>query len=305
MGVPGALQVRLKSPASQKAVVTSWCLPAYAVTLRSASVMAAAATSGAEEDAVLIRPRIADALAIPDGAIVELDLVEWGETFCLPIKINNSIPSDVLIHDWFALGLLEKFSGNSNGERLLLRSGKIITLPTQEMFAGMKMVCHRGTAKLHFDGASRNNPQGPAGYGFRITLEDDDSKQSELIRGYGYGGMNRTSNEMEYCGLIEGLVWALRLDLEHLKVCGDSELIINQMKGSYQVKDPKLQVLFQEANDLVNKSPEETKVTFHHVPREQNAMVDMLANMGIDTKENMAVCNWGNVNQKMEVTMPW
>ncbi|CAJ1964775.1 unnamed protein product [Cylindrotheca closterium] len=300
MGVSGALQVRLKAPRSDnnKAVVQSWCLPAYAVTMRSPSIMMVTG-----EDLVLIRQRIADALAIQDGDVVDFDLVEWGETIRLPVKIRDNIASDVLIHDWFTLGLVKNFSADSSGETLTLHSGKIITLPRQEMFAGMKVSKFSGTAKLCFDGASRNNPKGPTGYGFRITLVDE--KQSELVRGYGYGGMNRTSNEMEYYGLIEGFVWASRLDLKDLIVCGDSELIINQMNGSYQVNDPKLQALVQKAKHLVNfMSERQTNVSFRHVPREQNTSADLLANLGIDTMENMVVCNWGNVNRKMKVT-PW
>lgn len=47
------------------------------------------------------------------------------------------------------------------------------------------------------DGASRNNPHGPTGYGFRITSHP---YADELVRGY----MNHGSNEMEYEALLEG-----------------------------------------------------------------------------------------------------
>jgi ribonuclease HI len=82
------------------------------------------------------------------------------------------------------------------------------------MWTGMRAIQIKGTVILHFDGASRGNPEGPAGYGFRITVGDDEnelvrslvnpfSHGIELIRGYGYGGMDRTTNEMENRGLLD------------------------------------------------------------------------------------------------------
>ena len=59
----------------------------------------------------------------------------------------------------------------------------------------------------------------------------------------------------------------------------DSELLIKQMKGVYRVKNPGLQLLFQDAQSLVARLP---RVTFEHVRRELNKDADRLANEAMD-----------------------
>jgi len=64
----------------------------------------------------------------------------------------------------------------------------------------------------------------------------------DLVRGYDYQALG-SSSEMEYKGLLEGLTWALRLDLKTLRIHGDSELVIRQCNNEYDVRDPKLKLL--------------------------------------------------------------
>lgn len=288
MGVPGAVQVRLRAPRGG-ARVQSWSLPAYAVCMRSPSVMMATG-----EDLVLIRPRIAEALSIQNNDEVEFELTEVQERFRLKVKLSNNISSDVLIHDFFALGLASSYSADASGEKVKLMSGRELNLPMQEMWAGIRIVQKKGSACLFFDGASRNNPNGPAGYGFRIT-----SGGGELVRGYGYAGMNRSNNEMEYEGLIEGLIWATRLDLQSLEICGDSELIIKQVTGEYSVRNHRLSALLSKVRALLEDNSD-LHCTFRHIPREENTITDSLANLAIDVRENLTACNWPNINKLMK-----
>jgi hypothetical protein len=175
MGVAGAMQVRVKSPRGIKgtneagAVVSSWTMPIFGVPVRSPSVMMATG-----DDLVLMRGRVAKALGIHNGDVVEFDLVDVGETIQLPVKIKDTIPSDVFIHDWLELGFATKFAFRAGFQEVSLEpSGKTLILPNQEMWAGMRVFEYKGTVVLNFDGASRNNPKGPAGYGFRITGGED------------------------------------------------------------------------------------------------------------------------------------
>ena len=48
-----------------------------------------------------------------------------------------------------------------------------------------------------------------------------------------------SNNEAEYETLVVGLKASKRLGIKRLKVFGDSELVINQIEGTYGVKNAK------------------------------------------------------------------
>ena len=64
-----------------------------------------------------------------------------------------------------------------------------------------------------------------------------------------------------------------------LLVHSDSELMINQMNGTYKVKHPGLLPLYTEADRLRRGFDE---VTLRHVRREQNKRADRLCNEALD-----------------------
>ena len=100
---------------------------------------------------------------------------------------------------------------------------------------------------LHFDGASKPNP-GAAAFG--IALFD---KQGSVLEKEGKSLGITTNNVAEYCGLIFGLIRALRYTPRKLIICSDSLLLINQIKGTYRVKDPALKILNLIAKELLNQ----------------------------------------------------
>ena len=48
---------------------------------------------------------------------------------------------------------------------------------------------------------------------------------------------NATNNAAEYEALLTRLKLAIEVRAEHLKVYSDSQLVVNQVKGTYQVKE--------------------------------------------------------------------
>lgn len=296
VGVAGATNVTLRAP-KQGAMVQTWSLPAYCCVIKSPSIM-----MGIGEDLVCITQRIADALKIEDGDVVEFRFDATGEIFGLKVSVKSTLQCDVLIHDFIhGLNLAESVSMDSYGDTLTFKSGAKLILPRQYMWAGTRVVHKHGTASLFFDGASKNNPRGPAGYGFRI-VQGAEGTGDELVQGYGYAGMNRSNNEMEYEGLLEGIVWAIRLDLVSLTVCGDSELILNQLSGKYTIKNHRLQALHAKVHALLDKNKEYgdlLTINYKHVSRNQNAICDSLANLAIATKKTVITVNWPNANKLM------
>lgn len=131
------------------------------------------------------------------------------------------------------------------------------------------------TLRLYTDGASRGNP-GPAALG--VVIEDD---QGMRLRGlHRYLGI-ASNNVAEYHALIEGLKAVEPWKPDRLEVYLDSKLVVEQVKGNYKVKNPELQVLIKQVQDLRSRFP---IVEFKHVEREKNRGADALANMALDER---------------------
>ena len=128
----------------------------------------------------------------------------------------------------------------------------------------------------YIDGGARGNP-GPAGYGVRIESADG-SLIDELHGGLGVA----TNNVAEYNGLLAALRYAIEHGHRDVRIKADSELLVKQMRGEYQVKHPGLQLLHQEARALAARLG---RVTFEHIRRELNKEADRLSNLGMDDAE--------------------
>ncbi len=133
--------------------------------------------------------------------------------------------------------------------------------------------------RIEFDGGARGNP-GPAGFGVVIRAADG----TPIVTVGNYIG-TATNNVAEYSGLIEGLSRAAELKLKHIDVFGDSELVIKQMKGVYKVKNEGLKPLWEQARAIVQ---EFDRVSFSHIPREENAHADKLYNKAIDKRREVS-----------------
>ncbi|DAZ98943.1 TPA: hypothetical protein N0F65_001382 [Lagenidium giganteum] len=127
------------------------------------------------------------------------------------------------------------------------------------------------------DGACRGNP-GVGGCGARLV---DAHTQQELASACEFLGDHETNNSAEYKGLRLALQLARDHDVQQLVVHMDSELIIRQMLGVYRVKAPQLRLLHQECQQIQHGL---ATVHFQHIPREQNALADQLANQAIDRR---------------------
>ncbi len=129
-------------------------------------------------------------------------------------------------------------------------------------------------AVLFSDGASRGNP-GPAGIGAVIETTNG-RRLAEIAEYIGH----TTNNVAEYRALLAGLQRALALGVSRLEVRADSELMIKQLRGVYQVKNARLLPLYREARRLLGRFE---NVELKHVRRELNTRADELANAGIDS----------------------
>jgi ribonuclease HI len=130
-------------------------------------------------------------------------------------------------------------------------------------------------ARLYSDGAARGNP-GPAGAG-AVLVEPSGQVLDRLGKFLG----TQTNNYAEYMGLLLGLKRAQELGVREVEVFADSELMIRQLGGRYQVKSPSLRPLYEEALKLLNAFE---RVKLVHVPREMNRAADEMSNRAIDER---------------------
>lgn len=98
---------------------------------------------------------------------------------------------------------------------------------------------------LRFDGAARPNP-GHSGAGcviYKVTPNYyyGEDEEEEVFRGSFFLGFNCTNNEAQWMALVKGHEAAVRMGIDVLDVEGDSELVINQMKGVYYTRNSRLQ----------------------------------------------------------------
>jgi Ribonuclease HI len=124
--------------------------------------------------------------------------------------------------------------------------------------------------RLFFDGACEPvNPGGVGTYGF-AAYEDD-----REVHGEGgvicVGGRYCTNNVAEYTALIKALEWALSMGASEVEVYGDSQLVVRQMLGIYQVKASHLVPLYEKAMELTRQF---RKFSIGWVPRERNVRAD-------------------------------
>src|ERR1700744_3081880 len=125
----------------------------------------------------------------------------------------------------------------------------------------------------HCDGGARGNP-GPAGYGALIQ-DANGMVIAELSEFLGI----RTNNYAEYSGLLGCLQFALDNHHPRLRVVSDSELMVKQIQGKYQVKSPDLKPLYEEAKRRIAKLQ---AFEISHPPRHKNKDADRLANEAMD-----------------------
>ena len=137
---------------------------------------------------------------------------------------------------------------------------------THQEGAGFKWV-------LSVDGSS--NQQGSE---VGVILEGPNGLLIEQALRFAFKASN---NQAEYEALIVGMLLAKEMGAKGLLAKSDSLLVIDQVMGEYQAKDPQMAAYLEYVQDL-----KETFEVFElvHVPREQNARENLLAKLASSGK---------------------
>ncbi|XP_019248835.1 PREDICTED: uncharacterized protein LOC109228114 [Nicotiana attenuata] len=90
-----------------------------------------------------------------------------------------------------------------------------------------------------------------------------------------------TNNEVEYEAVIAGLRLALKYGARRIVLCRDSQLVVNQVTWTFQIKEQRLQKYQAEICKLL---PEFDECQLDQIPRSQNIKAGGLAKLAATTK---------------------
>jgi len=130
---------------------------------------------------------------------------------------------------------------------------------------------------VYFDGLCYpKNPCGVAAYGYLICRDDQ-----AIHKGFGAVGEGKgmTNNVAEYEGLKAAAQWLKDNEInERIIIKGDSQLVIKQMKGEWQVNSATSRKYVPEIKRLL----EGMDVSFVWTPREENEEADKLSRVAYE-----------------------
>lgn len=133
---------------------------------------------------------------------------------------------------------------------------------------------------IYFDGLCQPvNPGGVATYGFSIYRDGKLIKEGKGVIGEGRG---MTNNVAEYTALKKALEWLGKYfnskGIEDtILIRGDSQLVINQLKGAWKIKSETSRRFAPQILDFLKEREWEYRLEW--VPREKNEEADMLSRM--------------------------
>ncbi|KAK5846502.1 hypothetical protein PVK06_002792 [Gossypium arboreum] len=129
--------------------------------------------------------------------------------------------------------------------------------------------------KLNFDGASN-----AVGNGIGAVLVSPNGDHYPFTCKLDF---HCTNNMAEYEACIMGIQAAKERKIRTLEVYGDSALVIYQLRGEWETRDPKLIIYRRVVLELLE---EFDNVTFSYLPRNENQMADALATLASMIKAN-------------------
>ncbi|XP_030944436.1 uncharacterized protein LOC115969013 [Quercus lobata] len=123
---------------------------------------------------------------------------------------------------------------------------------------------------MKFDGSSTTHSEGMG-----VVLYHEEDKAEALSFKLEFPCSNNTS---EYEAYLIGLAMALEMGVKHLRVLGDSNLVVCQVKGSFSLKEPSLVPYRAMAQRMEEKF---STFEIEHALRNENRFADTLAALGL------------------------
>jgi ribonuclease HI len=125
----------------------------------------------------------------------------------------------------------------------------------------------------YIDGSSLGNP-GESGYG--VILKNG---KGEILKSVGRHIGVSTNNVAEYKALLACLELVKEYENPKVTVYSDSQLLVNQLKGIYRVKNPHLKTLFIRSLKIIRAGRIDFEICY--IPRGKNKDADRLARQAV------------------------
>ena len=215
-----------------------------------------------------------------------LQLLAEGKSIEKIAELANVDSNDVLAIIEEARKIVNQFDKQKSKSKIIIKKKNNINtqIPmdmeeTDEgLFDGFEVLSTIPTESvltMYVDGASKGNP-GPAGIGIVIYNNDDQfvGKVSSYIG-------KKTNNQAEYVALIRAMLIAIYFKTKFLKIRSDSELVVRQLLGEYQVNNSQIKKLYDKVMELKKQIP---NFKIEHVMRNFNERADYLAKKAADKK---------------------
>jgi ribonuclease HI len=132
----------------------------------------------------------------------------------------------------------------------------------------------------YVDGGCLGNP-GPSGIG--VVINGCASGPVRIAKWIGH----QDNNVAEYAALMEALQYAVSQNAPRLHVFSDSQVVVRQMTGEYVCRSPRLYSLHWTCRKLARS----LKFSISHVPREENAEANRLAQSALKRRGKSASRN--------------
>ena len=97
-------------------------------------------------------------------------------------------------------------------------------------------------------------------------------------------GFRASNNEAEYEAVIARLNLAHFMEANQLEVSNDSQLVVKQIKDSYEARGKKMILYLKKVQELLKKF---VRVQVKHVPRSENSRADALAKLATASQEDL------------------
>jgi ribonuclease HI len=126
---------------------------------------------------------------------------------------------------------------------------------------------------MHFDGSKLLHSSGAG-----VTLKSPKGDEHNYVLQIHFP---TTNNIAEYKALLRGLCVAKEIGVQHIMCCGDSDLVAQQVAGTYKARN-EVMAAYRDEVDEVAKSF--LGYDIKHVRREDNMVADTLSKLGSSRK---------------------
>ncbi len=156
------------------------------------------------------------------------------------------------------------------GEGTMAFSTAVLTRPKMK-----KVRREEKPAEVYADGGSKRNP-GPSACAAVICY----AGKIQNVFGEALGWA--TNNVAEYCGALLGMKESLKKGYERVVIRSDSELLIRQMQGEYEITDEKL---LKKAEEIREMAQEFQQVKWELISREENRLAHRIVELILEAEK--------------------